>query len=298
MNFEQYFFVFNENKKLNLTDLLINHLKTLKLIIAFRFENERTILSRTDYYSTLEELQSFYKENKDFLEIIDTENNKISFETIVSEIIDWQEREKLEYQNRRNGILPKKYQDLTLEKIKIMQEENRNNFGFINSVSDLDKVGKDIRREFSNSSLSVPFELEENGKIVVMDKYFIQITFDDFVKKYNILKTDKAEEILNKMNIRYNIKRLKRTDEKRIICIFEKKENYINYICDTIMDINSIQFEKLLLEYLGWYVIFVENQNKEYLEVEKDIFNFWDKKTVVSRFNDLLLDYLDKYKQD
>lgn len=206
MKFEQYFFIFNENKKLTLTDLLINHLKTLKLIIAFRFENDRTILSRTDYYSTLEELQSFYTENKDFLEIIDTGNNKISFETIVSEITDWQEMEKLEYQNRRNGILPAKYQNLTLEKIKKMQEENRDSFGFINSVSDLAKVGKDIRREFSNSSLAVPFELEENGKIVVMDKYFIEIAFENFIKKYNILKTDTAEEVLKKINIKYTIK--------------------------------------------------------------------------------------------
>ena len=60
----------------------------MKLIIAFRFENDRTVLSKTDYYSTLEELQSFYEDNKRFLKIIDTGNNKISFETIVSEITE------------------------------------------------------------------------------------------------------------------------------------------------------------------------------------------------------------------
>lgn len=297
MKFEQYFFVFNKNKKLNLTDLLINHLKTLKLIIAFRFENDRTILSNTDYYSTLEELQNFYKENKDFLEIIDTGNNKISFETIVSEITDWQEREKLEYQNRRNGILPKKYQDLTLEKIKIMQEEFNKNYGFINSVSDFSKLGNDIRREFSNSSLSVPFELEENGEIVVMDKYFIQITFEDFIKKYNILKTDKVEEILNKMNLKYIL----HTFEKEF-CTFENKGEYTEYkihlrpIKKNATEDDVRLFESRLLEHLGWYVIFLENCNQKYISIAKDnVFNYWDKNSVVDEFYNLLLKYLDKY---
>ena len=297
MKFEQYFFVFNKNKKLNLTDLLINHLKTLKLIIAFRFENDRTILSNTDYYSTLEELQNFYKENKDFLEIIDTGNNKISFETIVSEITDWQEREKLEYQNRRNGILPKKYQDLTLEKIKIMQEEFNKNYGFINSVSDFSKLGNDIRREFSNSSLSVPFELEENGEIVVMDKYFIQITFEDFIKKYNILKTDKVEEILNKMNIKYILHNFEKE-----FCTFENKGEYTEYkihlrpIKKNATEDDVRLFESRLLEHLGWSVIFLENCNQKYISIAKDnVFNYWDKNSVVDEFYNLLLKYLDKY---
>lgn len=85
------------------------------------------------------------------------------------------------------------------------------------------------------------------------------------------------------------------------ILYFEKKENYVDYTVDTIIkkdESNSIKFEKKLLKHLGWYVIFVENQNKEYISIANDIFNFWKKVAVVDEFYNLLLEYLDKYKQD
>jgi len=57
---------------------------------------------KTEFYSTIKELEDFYIKNKDSLIIIDEDENELSWNDLKNELIDWNRGDNISIPPRRN----------------------------------------------------------------------------------------------------------------------------------------------------------------------------------------------------
>lgn len=94
----------DDKLSLNLQDYLLNQVNT-ELHIGKRSGGWRPLFNKTDFYSSVKEIEEFYKNNKDFLCIVDEYDNLLSWNDLKSELIDWNKDEDVIDRKHEFGFL-------------------------------------------------------------------------------------------------------------------------------------------------------------------------------------------------